>query len=266
MKGLIFSVKKYAIHDGPGIRITFFLKGCSLACWWCHNPEGISPLPGTAEQTDRIGDKEFKRTEEAGRYITTGEVLSILETDRIFIGESGGGVTFSGGEPMNQPEFLLETLKACKGEGYHTAVDTSGFSMPDSYRKILPFTDLFLFDLKHIDNDAHLRFTGVSNELILENFRMLAASGKSVMIRFPVIPGMNDDNKNLEMMKTLILENYSGNIQKLCLLPYHRIGASKYSRFNLEYRMNGIEQPSAERMKELKDFFSVAGIRTKIGG
>lgn len=266
MKGLIFSVKKYAIHDGPGIRITFFLKGCSLSCWWCHNPEGISPLPGEAEQIDRIGEKEFKRREIAGKYYSVEDILSILETDRIFLEESGGGVTFSGGEPLNQPEFLIEALKACKMRGYHTTVDTSGFSMPENYRKILPFTDLFLFDIKHLDNKAHIKFTGVPNELILENFRMIARSGKEIMVRFPVIPGLNDDAVNLEMIRDLILGNNDANIKKLCLLPYHRIGATKYDRFNLPYKMNGIEPPSVNRMNDLKEYFKNAGISTKVGG
>ncbi len=266
MKGLIFSVKKYAIHDGPGIRITFFLKGCSLSCWWCHNPEGISPLPGEAEQIDRIGEKEFKRREIAGKYYSVEDILSILETDRIFLEESGGGVTFSGGEPLNQPEFLIEALKACKMRGFHTTVDTSGFSMPENYRKILPFTDLFLFDIKHLDNKAHIKYTGVPNELILENFRMIALSGKEIMVRFPVIPGLNDDAVNLEMIRDLILGNNDANIKKLCLLPYHRIGATKYDRFNLPYKMNGIEPPSVNRMNDLKEYFKNAGISTKVGG
>ena len=163
MKGLIFSVKRYAIHDGPGIRVTFFLKGCPLSCWWCHNPEGISPDPETVEQIDKVGEREFKKMEEAGKYYTVNEILEILDKEQIFISESKGGVTFSGGEPMMQTDFLLETLKACKNNDYHTAVDTSGHSLFENYAKIIPYTDLFLFDIKHMDDTRHIELSGMSN-------------------------------------------------------------------------------------------------------
>ena len=125
MKGLIFNVKRYSVHDGPGIRVTFFMKGCPLSCLWCHNPEGISPEPQTVVQTRKVGEKEFNSREMVGRYYSTSEILEILDRERIFMEQSGGGVTFSGGEPMMQHEFLLEALKACREHGYNTAVDTS---------------------------------------------------------------------------------------------------------------------------------------------
>ena len=128
MKGLIFSVKRYSIHDGPGIRVTFFMKGCPLSCIWCHNPEGISPFPEKVTRTNRVGAREFIQDEEVGKYYTVEDILGILEKEKVFINQSKGGVTFSGGEPMLQFEFLLEALKACKVNGYHTAVDTSGYS------------------------------------------------------------------------------------------------------------------------------------------
>ena len=209
---------------------------------------------------------EFRRNEEAGKFFSVEEVMSILEAERIFLEQSGGGVTFSGGEPMNQPEFLLEALKACKLAGYHTAVDTSGYSMPENYRKIVPYTDLFLYDLKLVDNEKHFLYSAVSNELILENFRMLSRSGKNIMIRIPVIPGLNDDTGDLMKMKKFILENKVKNLIKICLLPYHRIGATKYKRFRMIYRMDGIDPPSASRMRELKEFFSETGIKVKVGG
>jgi pyruvate formate lyase activating enzyme len=170
------------------------MKGCPLSCWWCHNPEGISPEPETVEQIQKVGDKEFNVTEQAGKYYTADDVIGIMDKEKIFISESKGGVTFSGGEPMLQPEFLLEALRKCKSAGYHTAVDTSGYSKAESYKSILPYTDLFLFDIKHLDDTKHFQYTGVSNDLILNNLQLLLDSGKDIWIRVPVIPGINDDS------------------------------------------------------------------------
>src|SRR5450759_4092752 len=178
MKGLIFSIKRYSIHDGPGIRVTVFMKGCPLNCSWCHNPEGISPFPETVLQTNRIGDKEFSSNVEAGKYYTVNDILEILDKEKVFINQSKGGVTFSGGEPMIQFEFLLEALKACKEVGYHTAIDTSGYSSAENYKSIIPFTDLFMFDIKHLDEKRHIELTGVSNIGILDNYKLLLESGK----------------------------------------------------------------------------------------
>ncbi len=266
MKGLIFSVKRYSIHDGPGIRVTFFLKGCPLSCLWCHNPEGISPEPEKVICSKRIGDKEFEKEEVAGLFYSTEEILRILERERVFIDKSGGGVTFSGGEPMLQSQFLLEVLKECKKNGFHTAVDTSGYSSSENYKAIIPFTDLFLFDIKHLDAKKHLALTGVSNESILENLLIILDSGKDIIIRIPVIPGYNDDEEYYKLLMEFILSLGSESITKISLLPYHRIGSSKYKRFNIQYRMDKVEQPSTERMKELKDYFEKTGIAVKIGG
>ncbi|HBC80263.1 MAG TPA: glycyl-radical enzyme activating protein, partial [Bacteroidales bacterium] len=186
MQGLIFNVKRYSIHDGPGIRVTFFMKGCPLSCWWCHNPEGISPVSEDIVNLRRIGDNEFPQKETVGKYYSVKEILEILQKDRIFFQQSEGGVTFSGGEPMMQPDFLLETLKSCKAEGYHTAVDTSGYASLDNFHAIIPYTDLFLFDLKHLDAYRHIEYTGVSNISILDNLRMIVKSGKDIMVRIPV--------------------------------------------------------------------------------
>lgn len=266
MKGLLFSVKRYSIHDGPGIRVTFFLKGCSLSCWWCHNPEGLNPRPETVEVTEKVGEKKFVRKEEAGKYYSVNEILEILERERIFISQSNGGVTFSGGEPMLQTEFLVEALKACRENGYNTAVDTSGYSQAVNYKKIIPYTDLFLFDLKHPDDEKHLKYTGVSNKLIISNFKYLIESGKEIMVRIPVIPGFNDDMQSLNDFSELLTKSSAGNLKKICLLPYHRIGASKYKRFGIPRRMDEVKPPSHERMKELKAYFAETGIKVKIGG
>jgi pyruvate formate lyase activating enzyme len=266
MKGLIFNVKRYAIHDGPGIRVTFFMKGCPLSCWWCHNPEGISPFTSSIEQVDRIGEREFRRNETVGKLYDSDEILAILEKEKVFFNQSGGGVTFSGGEPMLQFDFLMEALMKCKEKGFHTTVDTSGSSSPERFRKIIPFTDLFLFDIKHLDNQKHKEYTGVSNDVILSNYRFIAESSKSFMVRIPIVPGFNDDDDHLARLKQYILSQRKDNLKMISLLPYHKTGSSKYKKFNIPYKMENVEQPSAQKMKELKSFFSDVGVRVKIGG
>ncbi len=266
MKGLIFNIKRYAIHDGPGIRVTFFLKGCPLECWWCHNPEGISPATEEVFRIDRVGENEFRVPETVGREYSIEEIVKMAEKDRIFMDESGGGVTFSGGEPMMQPRFLVESLKAFHALGYHTAVDTSGYASRKVVDDVMANTDLFLFDIKHIESGLHEKYTGVSNEVILGNYDAIMKSGKDVIIRFPVIPGVNDNHDHLEKVRDFIGTYNSKNLLRFDLLPYHRIGTSKYRRFNREYRMNGVEQPDTEMMKSLKAFFSKSGVKVKIGG
>lgn len=266
MKGLIFNINRYAIHDGPGIRITFFMKGCPLGCWWCHNPEGISPLQQVAERVDRIGDREFRVNEEVGKYYTVDEVIGIVEKERVFIEESGGGVTFSGGEPLMQSKFLAEALSALQDNGIHTTVDTSGQADRSVIDTILDNTDLFLFDIKHLDPEKHRNYTGVSNRQILENYRSIIEKGKKVFIRIPVIPGYNDDDEHLENLLNFI-EGYRGSsLSEIDLLPYHKIGSSKYRRFGMEFKMNGVDQPSYDRMIQLKEYFASTGIKVKIGG
>lgn len=266
MKGIIFSVKRYAIHDGPGIRVTFFMKGCPLSCHWCHNPEGISPDPEEIIQVNRIGANEFGRKEMAGRAYSVEEVMQILDKERIFIDKSGGGVTFSGGEPFMQHAFLLEALKACKRSGYHTAIDTSGHFASGKLDAVLPYTDMFLFDLKHLDPEKHKEHTGVTNELILKNFRIILESRSGLMIRIPVIPGFNDDSEHMSRMMKFISENITSGVKAINLLPYHKIGLSKYRKLNRPYKMENVQQPASERMIELKELFSAAGTRVKVGG
>jgi len=266
MKGLIFDVRRYSIHDGPGIRVTFFMKGCPLSCWWCHNPEGISPDRETAEMIHRVGEKEFRIKEEAGEYFSADDILRTLGKDNIFIVQSSGGVTFSGGEPLYQSEFLLEALKACRAGGYHTAVDTSGYSQSENFRAIIPFTNLFLFDIKHLDDAKHISCTGVSNSLIISNFELVLNKGTDMFVRIPVIPGYNDDEEHLGKLRKFLTDHKAKNLKRINLLPFHRIGSSKYKRFSIPYRMSDTQQPSKERMNDLKMYFSETGIKVKIGG
>jgi pyruvate formate lyase activating enzyme len=242
------------------------MKGCPLSCLWCHNPEGISPVPETVTRINKVGEKEFSVNETVGKFYSVEDILEILKKERVFIDQSNGGVTFSGGEPMLQTEFLLEALKACKSNGYHTAVDTSGYSSSEKFKSIIPYTDLFLFDLKHLDDSKHFDYTGVSNSCIIENYLFLLKSGKEIIVRVPVIPGYNDDPEHIESIRSFLERTKTDSLKKICLLPYHKIGSSKYKRFNIPYRMNDVEQPSSERMQNLKEIFSIIGVRIKIGG
>lgn len=266
MKGLIFSIKRYAIHDGPGIRVTFFMKGCPLDCWWCHNPEGISHDASTVERVDRIGDREFKSTESVGKEYSPEELLAIAKKERIFMDQSGGGVTFSGGEPTLQFDFLLEALQLMKKAGINTAVDTSGYVSAKNLKMLIPFTDLFLFDIKNLDSIVHKKYTGVDNKLILSNLDMLLDSGANVMIRIPVIPGISDNIAYMERLRQFIIEKKSDTIREINLLPYHKTGSSKYRRFKMKDRMEGVDQIPVSKMNEFKDLLSSAGIRVKTGG
>jgi len=266
MKGLIFSIKRYAIHDGPGIRVTFFMKGCPLDCWWCHNPEGKSADQTSVERIDRVGEKEFTSVELVGREYTPDDLIKKADKDRIFMEQSGGGVTFSGGEPLMQFDFLLETLQAMKRAGFQTAVDTSGHTSTERLRAILPYTDLFLYDIKHLDPETHLKFTGVSNDLILSNFDMLLNAGAEVMIRVPVIPGVTADKEYMEQLRSYIESRKTNKIREINLLPYHKTGSSKYRRFDLPDRMNGVSQISNSQLDDYVEILKLPGIHVKKGG
>ncbi len=266
MEGVIFNIKRYAIHDGPGIRVTFFMKGCPLNCWWCHNPEGISPKIESVERIDRIGEKEFRVNEEVGKKYKVADLMAIVEKERVFIEESGGGVTFSGGEPLMQSGFVSEAMESLKKFGIHTCIDTSGQADASVVDSVIPLCDLFLLDLKHPSEELHKKYTGHSNKLILANYEKIFSSGKDVIVRIPVVPGFNDDDSSLKQFRDYLIAKNTKNLKRIDLLAYHKIGASKYSRFGLEYKMNDVEQPTSERMNELKAYFSEPGFKVKIGG
>jgi len=266
MRGTLFSIKKYAIHDGPGIRVTFFFKGCPLNCWWCHNPEGIAPEITEVERVDRIGDIEYRRMEKAGKDYSVDNLVDIAIKERVFFEHSGGGVTFSGGEPMMQHEFLKASLAAMREAGIHTVVDTSGMASENQFREIIPLTSLFLYDIKFVDDEKHSRYTGASNRQILNNYSYLIGSGARMITRIPVIPGFNDDDSSIRDIREFIGINLASNMIGVDLLPFHRIGSSKYRRFGIEYRMGDAEQLSSERMQEIADMFGELGVKVKIGG
>ena len=259
MTGLIYNIQHYSIHDGPGIRTTVFLKGCPLRCWWCHNPEsqevGIEQLTVPRE----LDGKRFESQLAVGSWQLAGEVLAEIEKDLVFYNESGGGVTFSGGEPMMQPDFIEEMLKLCKGKGIHTAIDTCGHAEPAAFQKIKGLADLFLFDLKLMDDLKHVEYTGVSNELELKNLEMLAKSEDNIIIRIPVIPGITDDQENLEEIATLMKRLQLNRIE---LLAYHAIAKDKYRRLGRDFLLPGLKEPSEKKMIEMNNFFQTKGCHT----
>jgi len=261
MQGLIFDIKHYAVHDGPGIRQTVFFKGCPLSCWWCHNPE--SQLTKTEKHViDKILDgRTFQKEEEIGYYLNDDELMKIIEEDTIFFDESGGGVTFSGGEPLMQPNFLKAIAKKCKEAKIHTALDTSGYTEQKTLLDILPFIDLFLYDLKLIDDELHKKYTGISNKRILENLELLSQSGKKIRLRFPVIPDITDTPKNIEEIKNYLFE--LKNVKLIDILSYHDISKGKYERYNKEYKMKN-KKLNQDKVQNIKKEFQSLGYKVKI--
>lgn len=265
MKGLIFDIRHYAVHDGPGIRTTVFLKGCPLACHWCHNPESRTVSSQPIITRRRIGEKVFEETETVGVILTPLEVVMEAEKSRLFFDESGGGITFSGGEPLLQADFLAETLTLCRQREIHTTVDTCGYAPKEILRGIAGLTDLFLYDLKLMDDKKHKTYTGVSNHLIIDNLHLLVAMGKKIWLRMPVIPGVNDTDNEIKKIMTLLSELYPA-VSSLYLLPYHAAALSKYQRMGISTEDYSFNPPHLIELETLKLKFSQTGFTVKIGG
>ena len=266
-KGIIFDIKKYSIHDGPGIRTTVFLKGCPLRCWWCQNPESQNADPDVIvketfkrEYYTRVSDNRYA----IGKEVDVKTVIKEIEKDLIFYDESGGGVTFSGGEPLMQPDFLSELLQECRTLDLHTAVDTTGYAAAEIVENIADMTDLFLYDLKIINNALHEKYTGVPVKLVLDNLSFLAAEGKNVLVRIPVIPGITDTDENISDIIEFLdsLKNFAD----IDLLPFNHFGFSKYNRLGIENKMADVKQLKAEDVETLKKHFQTRGFNVSIGG
>ncbi len=298
--GIIFDIKKFSIHDGPGIRTTIFLKGCPLHCTWCHNPEGISPLteiqfwskrcigchecieacqhraisivdgkpvrdPGLCQGCGACAEVcPAEATELIGRTMTVLEVMGEIEKDVIYYDQSGGGATFSGGEPLLQIAFLESLLKACKDHGIHTAVDTSGFVQFENFRRVNSLVDLFLYDVKVMDDDRHQTFTGVSNQLILNNLVELTKTGAEIIVRIPIIPGVNDGAENFDQFGRF-LESLD-KVHPVNILPYHRSATDKYKRMNNTYSLLDVNPPTKEHMTQIAEHLESFGLSVSIGG
>lgn len=275
MKATIFDIQRNSFVDGPGIRTTVFFKGCNLRCAWCHNPESqsIKPqmmfykdkctgcgkcaevCPNHLEKCDFCGKCELYCAADArkicGKEYTVNEVLSEIVKDKSFYETSDGGATFSGGECMLQIDFLCEILKKCQENGIHTAVDTAGNVTWKYFEKILPYTDLFLYDIKAFDNDKHKQYTGVGNELIFDNLKRLFECGASIWIRIPVISGINDTIDEMQKIKGF-LSSYSP--LKIELLPYHEMGGHKYDALNMQ--MTKFSVPNKMILDKLNSIFN----------
>ena len=263
--GIIFDIKRFALHDGPGIRTTVFFKGCPLRCWWCQNPESIRTLPEKIKlAAEIVSYNKFCEEEIFGRDYSVEEVMKEILKDRIFYDESGGGVTFSGGEPMMQNNFLKELLISCKENGIQTAIDTSGYYPSRFTDEVYNYTDLFLFDLKIIDDEFHKKFTDVSNQLILKNLEHLTNLGEKVILRIPLIPGITDIEENLVAISSIA--STLKNIKRIDLLPYNEIAESKYKRFNKPSSLGSLKSQSEEELSNIKSVFNNLDIEILIRG
>jgi pyruvate formate lyase activating enzyme len=296
--GVVFNVEKYAIQDGPGIRTTVFFKGCPLRCWWCHNPEGqrrsfelvFRPsrciecgecLKSCTRQAlaylfNRIVIDRKRCTvcgacvrkcpsgalSIAGKKTSVEEVTRIIERDMPFYDESKGGVTFSGGEPLLQPNFLEALLEECNKRGINTALDTSGYAPPGIVDRFYRKVDLFLYDIKIMDDLKHKKYTGVSNRLILKNLKRVAKNGGRIAVSLPIIPLINDDEKNIEKTGEF-LASLRG-VEDVSLLPYHRMGVDKYKSLDKPYRLIETQTPSTEKMKMIKEELEAFGLKVKV--
>lgn len=262
---VIFDIQRNSFVDGPGIRTTVFFKGCNLRCKWCHNPESQSAKPQImfykdkctdcgrckdimAEDSDFVCFNDAKKI--CGKEYTADELFDIIIKDKIFYETSGGGVTFSGGECMLQIDFLCAILKKCRDNKVHTAVDTAGFIPWENFEKILPYTDLFLYDIKAFNNDVHKKFTDVSNELILNNLRKLSESKANVLIRIPIIPKVNDTAEEMKSIGRFLAPYKLSAVE---LLPYHKMGEHKYNALGM--KMTSFNIPSKEKVEELNGIF-----------
>lgn len=272
MKGTIFDIQRFSVHDGPGIRTTVFMKGCPLRCRWCHNPEGLSPELqlqffqeacigcGSCGERKNLSDAEAcpaQALKVCGQDVDADTVMQVILRDRIFYADTGG-VTFSGGECLLQADFVAEVLSYAKEQNLHTAIDTSGCVPWSAFEKTMDVCDLYLYDVKCIDAALHRAHTDVSNGQILENLRRLAKQGANLWIRTPVIPGFNNTDKEMQAIADFLSD--LPHIGQVTLMPYHTLGASKYATLGMDYPFDITKKISDEEMARFKAIFLDRGL------
>jgi len=256
VKGRVFNIQRFSIHDGPGVRTIVFLKGCPLRCKWCCNPESQE----WEIQKMRVGDK----VKTVGKDVTVGEVIDQVEKDRIYYRRSGfGGMTLSGGECTWQPDFSEALLKTAKGNGITTAIETTAYAEIDVIRRLLPYIDTVLMDIKHMNENKHREYTTKDNSLILDNAKIIAREAKKLIIRTPVVPTFNDTEEEIREIAEFAA---SIGVTEMHLLPYHRIGSDKYAGLGRRYEMAHINVPEKEKMQALLDVVNAVGLKGQIGG
>lgn len=297
-RGLVFLIQRYSIQDGPGLRTTIFMKGCPLRCQWCQNPESLKPHPELmirdtkcmllgkcvevcpvgAITLDRQQSRKIDRSKcdlcfqcvdacptkalsKVGEYLTVKEVVAEIERDELFYHRSGGGVTISGGEPLLQWQFVHRLLEACKQRHLHTALDTCGYVHWPILKKVIEHVDLVLYDIKHMDPELHKKATGKSNRLILRNVRMIPPQTK-VWLRLPLIPGFNDSTENLTELSRLGREI---GVEKVSILPYHRLAEEKYRQLGTQRKMSRIKPPSKKRLQKIQELIESFDLQVTIG-
>ena len=249
MKGNIFNIQKFSINDGPGIRTTVFFKGCPLQCRWCSNPESQNRNAAVA---DAMEDPLYR-----GRAYTVEEVMAVVRQDLDFYIESGGGMTLSGGEVLQQVDFAEALIDAAHAEGIHAAVETTGFVAPERFRAFLPHPDLFLYDFKHYDREIHHAYTGVYNDVIVENLRAVVRAGKPVIARIPVIPRFNVGIRHARGLAGALVDI---GVREVHLLPFHQFGEKKYEELGIEYEWKGVRQLHPEALEKYRQVFVDAGL------
>ncbi|HZJ73932.1 MAG TPA: glycyl-radical enzyme activating protein [Perlabentimonas sp.] len=264
MKGIIFHTRSFSVHDGPGIRKSIFLKGCPLRCKWCHNPESHLFDFEEVQSLQKLGSKSFNQTKTVGRVVSVEELMRAIRADIPFFEESGGGVTLSGGEPLAQPDFTVELLAACKNEEIHTALDTCGHAPSKDFKHTIEHTDLYLFDLKLANSDAHKQYTGIDNRLILQNLKLASESGKPIIIRIPLVEGITDTSENLEGIKSIVASHRG--INRIDILPYHSLAKHKFKMRNKKYSLDDMKNYSQSKAQIVANSFKQLVPIVSVGG
>lgn len=301
ISGIVFDIKRYAIHDGPGIRTTIFVKGCPLRCLWCANPESqilqpeivwfedkciecskcVSKCPADAIKIDEKNRRVIQwnictlcgecskvcpaeALNQIGKHMTVEEVMKEIEKDIIFYTLSGGGVTISGGEPLVQWKFVREIFRKCQEEAIHTALYTCGHSSWEIMKEVLEFVDLVLYDIKVIDAEKHLKYTGVTNRVILENAKRIDSEGIPLMIRIPIIPGYNDSEKSIRHTAEFIVR--LKHVKEVGILPYHCYGLQKYKRLGRQYKLENCESPTKDKLQNIREIMESYGLKVTLYG